>query len=140
MIEIHDISPDIFHHLLFHLYQDDLKCHAKEIIHTANRYRVVDLNLEAEACRVVENKVQVNIKISFNDAPWEMVNEVLAALSRGEKKGGTDGDSGWTELIAMRIIRLRQKAHENGLNVNGARKMLIATPEKDQEEDAEENL
>ena len=108
-----------------------MKCHAKEIIYTANRYRVVDLNLVAEACRVVENKVQVNIKISFNDAPWEMVNEVLAALSRGEKKGGTDGDSGWTELIAMRIIKLRQKAHENGLNVNGARKMLIATPEKD---------
>ena len=117
-----------------------MKCHAKEIIHTANRYRVVDLNLEAEACRVVENKVQVNIKISFNDAPWEMVNEVLAALSRGEKKGGTDGDSGRTELIAMRISELRRKAHEKGLNVDGSREMLIAALEKDLEEDAEEKL
>ena len=131
MIEIRDVSAGIVRHLLFHLYWDDLKCHAKEIIYTDNRYRVVDLNLEAEACLVVENKFKVNIKISFNDAPWEMVNDVLAALSRGEKQGGTDGDSGWTELIAMCIIKLRQKAHENGLNVDGSRRMLIATPEKD---------
>ena len=131
MIEIRDVSAGIVRHLLFHLYWDDLKCHAKEIIYTDNRYRVVDLNLEAEACLVVENKVKVNIKISFNDAPWEMVNDVLAALSRGEKKGGADGDSGWTELIAMCIIKLRRKAHENGLNVDGSRNMLIATPEKD---------
>ena len=34
MIEIRDVSAGIFHHLLFHLYWDDLKCHAKEIIYT----------------------------------------------------------------------------------------------------------
>jgi hypothetical protein len=66
MIEIRDVSAGIFRHLLFHLYWDDLKCHAKEIIYTDNRYRVVDLNLEAEACLVVENKVKVNRKIPFN--------------------------------------------------------------------------
>jgi len=112
-----DVLLGIFCHLLFHLCWDDLKCHAKEIIDTANsnRYRVVDLNLEAEACLVVGNKVKVNNKISFNDAPW-----------------GTDGDGGWTELIAMRIIKLRQKAHKNrGLNVNGSMKMLIATLKED---------
>ena len=117
-----------------------MKCHAKLIIDTADRYSVVDLKLEAEACLVVENKVKVNRKIPFNYAPGALVIDVLAAMSRGEKKGGTDGDSGRTELIAMRISELRRKAHEKGLNVDGSREMLIAALEKDLEEDAEENL
>jgi len=144
-IQIYDVSFDVFRHLLFHLYWGkfaggDLKCHAKLIIDTADRYSVVDLKLEAEACLVVENKVKVNRKIPFNYAPGALVNDVLAAMSRGEKKGGTDGDSGRTELIAMRISELRRKAHEKELNVDGSREMLIAALEKDLEEDAEENL
>ena len=98
-----------------------MKCHAKLIIDTADRYSVVDLKLEAEACLVVENKVKVNRKIPFNYAPGALVIDVLAAMSRGENKGGTDGDSGRTELIAMRISELRRKAHEKGLNVDGSR-------------------
>jgi len=52
-IQIHDVLLSIFCHLLFHLYwdkvaSDDLKCHAKEIIDTADRKIVVDLKLEAE--------------------------------------------------------------------------------------------
>ena len=70
-IQIYDVSLDVIRHLLFHLYWgkvagDDLKCHAKEIIDTADRYSVVDLKLESEACLVVENKVKVNRKIPFN--------------------------------------------------------------------------
>ena len=41
-IQIPDVSPDIFHHLLFHLYggkvaDADMKSHAKEIIDTADK-------------------------------------------------------------------------------------------------------
>jgi hypothetical protein len=56
-IQIPDVSPDIFHHLLFHLYggkvaDADMKSHAKEIIAAADKYGVVDLKLEAEASLV----------------------------------------------------------------------------------------
>jgi hypothetical protein len=56
-IQIPDVSPDIFHHLLFHLYggkvaDADMKSHAKEIIDAADKYGVVDLKLEAEASLV----------------------------------------------------------------------------------------
>ena len=98
-IQIHDVLLSIFCHLLFHLYwakvaSDDLKCHAKEIIDTANRYIVVDLKLEAEAWLVVENKVKVNRKIPFNYAPGALVNDVLAAMSRGGKKAELMGKLG----------------------------------------------
>ena len=56
-IQIPDVSPDIFHHLLYHLYggkvaDADMKSHAKEIIDAADKYGVVDLKLEAEASLV----------------------------------------------------------------------------------------
>jgi hypothetical protein len=58
-IEITDVSPDIFRHLLYYIYggkisNDDMKEHSKDIINAANRYGVSTLKLEAEAC-LVEN-------------------------------------------------------------------------------------
>jgi hypothetical protein len=54
LIEITDVSPAIFHHLLHSAYggkicADDMKSQTKEIIDAANRYGVVSLKLEAEA-------------------------------------------------------------------------------------------
>ena len=56
-IQLSDVSPGIFRHLLFHLYggkvsDDDMKSHAKEIIDAADTYGVIDLKLAAEACLV----------------------------------------------------------------------------------------
>ena len=56
-IEITDVSPEVFRHLLHSAYggkisDDDMKLHNKEIIDAANRYGVVNLKLEAEACFV----------------------------------------------------------------------------------------
>jgi hypothetical protein len=56
-IEITDVSPEVFRHLLFYIYggmisYDEMKAHAKEIINSANRYGVATLKLEAEACLV----------------------------------------------------------------------------------------
>jgi len=56
-IEITDVSPEVFRHLLHYIYggkisDDDMKPHAKEIIDAANRYGVATLKLEAEACLV----------------------------------------------------------------------------------------
>jgi hypothetical protein len=56
-IEITDVSPEVFRHLLHSAYgikisDDDMKLQSKEIIDAANRYGVVNLKLEAEACLV----------------------------------------------------------------------------------------
>ena len=53
-VEITDVSPEVFRHLLYSAYggkisADDMKPHTKEIIEAANRYGVVNLKLEAEA-------------------------------------------------------------------------------------------
>ena len=60
-IHISDVSPDVFRHLLFHLYggkvaDDDMKSHAKELLDVADKFGVFDLKLVAEAC-VVETTV-----------------------------------------------------------------------------------
>ena len=57
-IEITDVSPEVFRHLLYYIYgekisDDDMKARTKEIIDAANRYGVATLKLEAEACLVV---------------------------------------------------------------------------------------
>jgi hypothetical protein len=56
-IEITDVSPEVFRHLLHSAYggkisADDMKSQTKDIIDAANRYGVVNLKLEAEACIV----------------------------------------------------------------------------------------
>jgi len=67
-----------------------------------------------------------------------LIINVLAATARGAKKSGTDGDID-IELSDMRISELRWKAHENGLDVDGSREMLIATLKEDLEEEAEDS-
>ena len=56
-IEITDVSPEVFRHLLYYIYggktaDDDTKAHSKDIIDASNRYGVSTLKLEAEACLV----------------------------------------------------------------------------------------
>jgi hypothetical protein len=55
-IEITDVSPEVFRHLLHSAYggkisADDMKSQTKDIIDAANRYGVVSLKLEAEFVR-----------------------------------------------------------------------------------------
>ena len=80
---------------------------------------------EAAMDFMLENRAEVPEKVSFDDAPGGFARVVLAAMERGARNGGTDGDSR-TDLRAMRINELRWKAHEKGLNVDGSREMLIA--------------
>jgi hypothetical protein len=56
-IQINDVTPDIFRLLLSYTYgvkvsENDLKLHAKEVIDAADKYGVISLKLEAEACFV----------------------------------------------------------------------------------------
>jgi hypothetical protein len=82
---------------------------------------------EAAMDFIVENKIKVLEKISFDDAPGNLTRDLLAAVARGEREeGGADGDNA-NQFTTMRISELRQKAHEKGLDVDGSREMLIAT-------------
>jgi hypothetical protein len=160
-IEITDISPEVFRHLLYYIYggkipDDDMMSHAKEIIDAANRYGVATLKLEAEASLVqgttfslenvmehliyaesmncallkeeamdfiVKNKDEVIGKISFNDAPGNLMSDLLVAVSREQNRAGAISEN---EFNVMRISELRRQAHERGLDVDGSREMLIA--------------
>ena len=54
---IADIQPDIFHHLLYHIYggevsSEELKTRAKDIIDAADKFAIINLKLKAEAAYV----------------------------------------------------------------------------------------
>jgi hypothetical protein len=72
---------------------------------------------------IVENKDKVIGKISFNDAPGNLMSDLLVAVSREQNRADAIGEN---EFNVMRISELRRKAHEKGLNVDGSREMLIA--------------
>ena len=69
---------------------------------------------------VVKNKAEVLEKTSFVNAPGNLMQDLLAAVVRGETRtaGGVN---------ALRICELRRIAHEWGLDVDGSRAMLIAS-------------
>ena len=76
----------------------------------------------------MENKAEVIQKLSFANAPGDLITDVLTAVLRGERVVGGSGGGGDDEsrFNAMRISELRKRAHEKGLNVDGSREMLIA--------------
>jgi hypothetical protein len=103
---------------------------------------------EAAIDFILENMGEVGKKISFNDAPGAMMNDVLKAFDRKEKSGGGPGamridDLRWN-AGAMRVNDLRWHALDNGLDVDGSRETLIAAlegyyeEEDSQEEDSDE--
>ena len=56
-----------------------------------------------------------------------MFRDVLAAVSRREKKSDVSGDGdNKSRFNSMRISELRRESHEKGLNEDGSREMLIA--------------
>ena len=163
-IQVNDVSPDIFSHLLRYIYdgkvsEEDMKAQAKEIIKAADRVGIAILKLEAEACFLeatiftlenvvdhllyadskncallkeaavdfmLENKVEVLKKVSMQDIPGGLFTDLLAAVTRGEEATSENVTSSEDKYITMRVSAPHQKCHENGLNVDGSREMLIA--------------
>jgi hypothetical protein len=103
---------------------------------------------EAAMDFIVENSAEVIDKLSFNDVVSPtLFRDVLAAVSRREKKSGVSGggdSNNNSRFSSMRISELRRESHEMGLNVDGSREMLIAAlkavqeAEVDSERDSEE--
>lgn len=163
-IQVNDVSPDIFSHLLRYIYggkvsEEDMKTQAKEIIEAADRFGIAILKLEAEACFLeatvftlenvvdhllyadskncallketavdfmLENKVEVLKKVSMQDIPGGLFTDLLAAVARGEEATSGNVASSEDKYSTMRVSALRRKCHENGLNVDGSREVLIA--------------
>lgn len=157
-IQISDVSPDVFRHLLFHLYggevaKDDMKSHAKEILEAADRYGVINLKLAAEACLVKITALSIDnffdlllfadskncalLKEAAIDFMLENRDEVHENVSFHDAPGALISDIltalGRKEkkegLRGMRVNDLRWRAHEIGLDVDGSREMLIAALE-----------
>ena len=169
-IQIPDVSPYVFRRLLFHLYGGkvagaDMKSHAKDIIDAADRYGVVDLKLEAEACLVkkttfsmenlldlllfADSKNCALLKEAAMDFIVENKGEVRKNISFNDAPGALisdvlaaferveteGGTDGGDDLSVMRISELRRKAHESGLDADWSREMLIAALEVNLAED-----
>jgi predicted amino acid-binding ACT domain protein len=96
---------------------------------------------EAAMDFIVENSAEVIDKLSFNDVVSPtLFRDVLAAVSRREKKSGVSGggdSNNNSRFSSMRISELRRESHEMGLNVDGSREMLIAALKAVQEVEVE---
>ena len=93
---------------------------------------------EAAIDYIVENKDNVIKKnlLSFVDVPGTLLNDMLVAFIRSEKKDGAGG--GIDGFASMRVSELRKKAHEKGLNVDGSREMLITALKLEDNEESDE--
>ena len=76
-VPINDITPEIFRHLLHYIYEgtvedEDLEESAKDIIDAADMIGLMSLKMEAEACYIQSNTINMN----------NMVDELVYATPR----------------------------------------------------------
>ena len=128
-IQISDVSPDIFRHLLYYMYGGKVldyafESHAKEIIDAADKYGVINLKLEAEVRFVeattftmdnvidnllyAESKNCAFIKESVMDFIAENKIEALKKISFKDAPGNFMGD------ILAAVAREDKKSRPDG--------------------------
>jgi len=78
---------------------------------------------EATMDYIVANKGDIMGKVSFNDLPGSIANDLLAAVARGEE---ARGEVNSTDYNKMRVGKLRKMLDEKGLDVDGSREAMIA--------------
>ena len=160
-VPITDVTPEIFRHMLHYIYggkisEEDLKENAKEIIDACDKYGVVHLKLEAEACYVNSTTISVDnmmdnllyadskncalLKEAVIDFVVENGQDIIGKVSFDDVPGSmiTDiltattrekkksANSGEGDLSTMRVSELRKKLDEKGLDVDGSREAMIA--------------
>jgi len=64
-VSITDVKPEVFKHMLYNAYggklsEDELNNNAKDIMNACDKYGVVHLKLEAEACYVKSNEITMD--------------------------------------------------------------------------------
>ena len=65
VVPITNVKPDIFRHVLYYVYggnvsDEELKANAKDLIDAADKFGIVSLKLEAEACYVKSITISVH--------------------------------------------------------------------------------
>ncbi|KAL7543893.1 hypothetical protein ACHAXR_013386 [Thalassiosira sp. AJA248-18] len=159
-IRITDVKPDIFHHMLYYIYggeldEGDMMLYAKDIIDACDKYGVVHLKLEAEACyarsitltvdNVLDNLLYADSKncalLKVMDYIVENGSNILGTVSFENVPGSMmtdlltavtrgkrkdDAGSGDNDYDTMRVGALRKKLHEKGLDIDGSREAMIA--------------
>mmetsp|Transcript_15833 Transcript_15833/g.38052 ORF Transcript_15833/g.38052 Transcript_15833/m.38052 type:complete len:417 (+) Transcript_15833:65-1315(+) len=163
-VQITDVRPDIFRHLLYYVYggrilEEELKANAKDVIDAADKYGVVNLKLEAEACHakflelstnnVLDNLLYAHAKncallkevvIDFmtenSDAILGKVSfddvpgsVVSDLLTATARRNNSDSDINVSDKT-MRVSALRKKLHEKGLDIDGSRETMVALLEE----------
>ena len=160
-VPITNVTPEIFRHMLHYIYggkisEEDLKESSKEIIDACDKYGVVHLKLEAEACYVNSTTISVDnmmdnllyadskncalLKEAVIDFVVENGQDIIGKVSFDDVPGSmiTDiltattrekkksANSGEGDLSTMRVSELRKKLDEKGLDVDGSREAMIA--------------
>ena len=164
---ISNVQPEIFKQLLYYCYggkidKGYLQSNAPDIIEAADRFGVINLKLEAEACYAatveltLDNIIEI---ISYADSKnlallKEHCMDFLSSANKmevAEKVSFADmppqlmkdlmvalarseaASGAKDDLKMMCVSELRRLAHEKGLSVDGSREMLIASIEGDEE-------
>ena len=139
-VQINDIRPDIFRHLLHYVYggkvpDEELKKNAKDIVEAADKYGIVGLKLETEAAYVnfttltfdnaIENLLYADgkncalLKETVMDFIAEHANEAVERLSFDDVPGSAMKDL----LVAMG--RGKGGSPASSTNANGFSKMRV---------------
>lgn len=74
---------------------------------------------------IVRRKDEIVVRNTLAGAPEGLVNDILAAVARRERKQGIGDDD--DNFNAMCISALRRRAHSLRLDVDGSREMLITS-------------
>ena len=170
---INNIQPEIFKHLLYYCYggkitKEDLQSDAKDIIEAADRFGIVNLKLEAEACYVdtveltLDNIIEVvtyadsknlallkehcmeflscadKVEVAEKISFDDMPSRLVKDLLVAQARGEKRSSKG-DMFSTMRVSELRRLAHEKGLSVDGSREMLIASLKDDGDAEGSED-
>ena len=163
---INNVQPEVFKHLLYYCYggkidEEDLRSSATDIIEAADRFGIVNLKLEAEACYV--DMVELTLDsiaevVAYADSKnlallKEHCMEFLSSANKMEvvekvsfanmpphlmkdlmvalARSVASSDK-TGDLEMISVSELREMAHKKGLNVDGSREMLIASLKGDE--------
>jgi len=169
-VSITDVSPEIFKHMIYYAYggklsADDLTDNAKDIINACDKYGVVHLKLEAEACYVESTTITMDnmmdnllyadaknlalLKEAVMDYILANKGDIMGKVSFSNVSGDmmtdllaavargeqSEGEGGRTDYNRMRVGALRKMLDEKGLDVDGSREAMIALLKENNDSD-----
>jgi len=158
-VSITDVKPETFKHMIYYAYggkisEAELKVNAKDIIDACDKFGVVNLKLEAEACYVESTEITMDnmmdnllyadsknlalLKEAVMDYIVANKRDIMGKVSFDNVPGGTVSDvlaamargeesgEGSTDYNSVRVRTLRKMLDEKGLDVDGSRESMIA--------------